>query len=50
MPVGVRNDLGPLPEGYIMYFTSLFPELFLHVYYVIHDSSLDQEHRFRSYF
>ncbi|KAF7366656.1 hypothetical protein MSAN_00923500 [Mycena sanguinolenta] len=46
----VKRNLGPMPEGFLAYFTRRFPRLFLHVHSVIRDTSLRSESIFRSYF
>ncbi|KAJ1301123.1 hypothetical protein OPQ81_003536 [Rhizoctonia solani] len=50
LPENVKRHLGPLPEGFLSYFTRRFPKLFLHVYCVVEDSTLKLEPMFRSYF
>ena len=35
LPEEVRELLGPLPSGFLSYFTNRFPLLFLHVYKVV---------------
>ncbi|CAE6488268.1 unnamed protein product [Rhizoctonia solani] len=50
LPDNVKRHLGPLPEGFLSYFTRRFPKLFLHVYCVVEDSTLKVEPMFRSYF
>ncbi|KAJ3221695.1 bifunctional endoribonuclease/protein kinase ire1 [Clydaea vesicula] len=51
LPEKVRLALGDLPEGFLKYFTSRFPLLFLHVYYVIHNTKkLKEEGIFQPYF
>ncbi|ORX96452.1 hypothetical protein K493DRAFT_217518 [Basidiobolus meristosporus CBS 931.73] len=51
LPDYVKRSLGPLPHGFLAYFTSRFPNLFLHVYYTIaNDPELRQEHVFQPYF
>ncbi|CAE6531386.1 unnamed protein product [Rhizoctonia solani] len=50
LPDNVKRHLGPLPEGFLSYFTRRFPKLFLHVYCVVEDSPLKVEPMFRSYF
>ncbi|KAI9142167.1 hypothetical protein BKA69DRAFT_1124149 [Paraphysoderma sedebokerense] len=51
LPENVQKTLGPLPHGFLNYFTSRFPKLFLHVYYVVAlDEHLPFENIFRSYF
>ncbi|KAJ7057037.1 hypothetical protein C8F01DRAFT_1153173 [Mycena amicta] len=50
LPDNVKRHLGPMPEGFLAYFTRRFPRLFLHVHSVIGNSSLRTESMFRSYF
>ncbi|KAJ6612782.1 hypothetical protein B0H10DRAFT_2051023 [Mycena sp. CBHHK59/15] len=50
LPDNVKRHLGPMPEGFLAYFTRRYPQLFLHVHSVIRDTSLRSESMFRSYF
>ncbi|KAF7343464.1 hypothetical protein MVEN_01779200 [Mycena venus] len=50
LPDKVKRNLGPMPEGFLAYFTRRFPRLFLHVHSVVGDTSLRSESMFRSYF
>ncbi|KAJ7216618.1 hypothetical protein GGX14DRAFT_442194 [Mycena pura] len=50
LPDNVKRHLGPMPEGFLAYFTRRFPQLFLHVHAVVGDTSLRTESMFRSYF
>lgn len=50
MPENVKRHLGPMPKGYLSYFTRRFPRLFLHVHSVVAATSLRQESMFRTYF
>ncbi|KAL7748746.1 bifunctional endoribonuclease/protein kinase ire1 [Sorochytrium milnesiophthora] len=51
LPPHVRRTLGELPQGFLNYFTSRFPKLFLHVYYVVlNEDSLRTDGLFRGYF
>ncbi|KAI9183380.1 bifunctional endoribonuclease/protein kinase ire1 [Blastocladiella emersonii ATCC 22665] len=51
LPPGVRRALGPLPDGFLAYFTSRFPNLFLHVYGVVRDTpELRADSLFAGYF
>ncbi|KAG8688345.1 bifunctional endoribonuclease/protein kinase ire1, partial [Ceratobasidium sp. 394] len=50
LPDIIKRHLGPLPEGFLSYFTERFPSLFLHVYGVVEGSALIHESMFRSYF
>ncbi|WWC85381.1 uncharacterized protein L201_000244 [Kwoniella dendrophila CBS 6074] len=46
----VKKHLGSLPIGFLHYFTSRYPKLFLHVYDVVKNSMLRHESMFESYF
>ncbi|CAI2164694.1 7508_t:CDS:2 [Funneliformis geosporum] len=51
LPEHVKRSLGEIPDGFLFYFTSRFPQLMLHVYYVISESEkLKNESMFRHYF
>nr|CAG8535315.1 12960_t:CDS:2 [Entrophospora candida] len=51
LPDHVKRSLGEIPNGFLFYFVSRFPELMLHVYYVIAESeSLKNESIFSHYF
>ncbi|KAF7292896.1 hypothetical protein MIND_01188700 [Mycena indigotica] len=50
LPDNVKRHLGPMPEGFLAYFTRRFPRLFLHVHAVIGNTTLRTESMFRSYF
>ncbi|KAF8584577.1 kinase-like protein [Ramaria rubella] len=50
LPDHVKRHLGPLPEGFLGYFTRRFPALFLHVHGVVRRCGLARESMFRSYF
>ncbi|KAF7319470.1 hypothetical protein HMN09_00285600 [Mycena chlorophos] len=50
LPDNVKRHLGPMPEGFLAYFTRRFPRLFLHVHSVVGDTTLRSESMFRSYF
>lgn len=39
MPAALRRSMGPMPDGFLMYFTRRFPKLFLHVYEVVSSSN-----------
>jgi serine/threonine-protein kinase/endoribonuclease IRE1 len=45
-----KKVLGSLPEGFLFYFTSRHPHLFLHVYRVIQNAQLGKESMFEAYF
>lgn len=50
LPDHVKRTLGPMPEGFLGYFTKRFPRLFMHVHGVISDTHLHTESMFRAYF
>ncbi|EJU01341.1 hypothetical protein DACRYDRAFT_79919 [Dacryopinax primogenitus] len=50
LPDHVKRLYGPLPEGFLGYFTRRFPRLFLHIYGVISNCGLRYESMFRQYF
>jgi len=50
LPENVKRHLGPMPDGFLSYFTRRFPRLFLHVHSVVASTSLRSESMFRTYF
>ncbi|KAF8653391.1 hypothetical protein AX16_003963 [Volvariella volvacea WC 439] len=50
LPENAKRNMGPMPEGFLAYFTKRFPKLFLHVHEVIRTTGLRTESMFRSYF
>ncbi|KIJ63631.1 hypothetical protein HYDPIDRAFT_113122 [Hydnomerulius pinastri MD-312] len=50
LPEHVKRNLGPMPEGFLAYFTRRFPRLFMHVHGVISETTLCRESMFRGYF
>ncbi|KAF9107552.1 bifunctional endoribonuclease/protein kinase ire1 [Mortierella sp. AM989] len=51
LPPHVKRALGELPHGFLNYFTSRFPKLMLHLYYIVADDpGLRNESMFRHYF
>ena len=50
LPDNVKQVLGPLPDGFLSYFTSRFPNLFMHVYSTISKTNLRYETMFKAYF
>ncbi|KAG0086097.1 bifunctional endoribonuclease/protein kinase ire1 [Podila epicladia] len=51
LPAHVKRALGDLPHGFLNYFTSRFPKLMLHLYYIVaEDPKLRNESMFRHYF
>jgi len=50
LPPNVKAALGDLPEGFLQYFTTRFPKLILHTYYVVRESELRYENIFRYVF
>ncbi|KAI9674448.1 MAG: bifunctional endoribonuclease/protein kinase ire1 [Caeruleum heppii] len=50
MPEMVKKHVGPLPEGYLQYWTVRFPTLLLQCYHVVVYCGLQDVPRFRAYF
>ncbi|KAF8802399.1 kinase-like protein [Phlegmacium glaucopus] len=50
LPDNVKVNLGPMPEGFLGYFTCRYPKLFMHVHGVVKDTGLHCESMFRTYF
>ncbi|KAI9677272.1 MAG: bifunctional endoribonuclease/protein kinase ire1 [Trizodia sp. TS-e1964] len=50
MPDNVKSHVGPLPTGYLSYWTTKFPLLLLQCYYVIIGCRLEEHSRFRNFF
>lgn len=51
MPLALKKQLSPMPEGFLSYFTRRFPALFLHVYHVVERlPQLRSEPIFASYY
>ncbi|KAF8062248.1 other/IRE protein kinase [Lyophyllum atratum] len=50
LPDNVKRHLGPMPEGFLSYFTRRYPRLFLHVHSVVGTTGLRTESMFRTYF
>ncbi|KAK3842703.1 MAG: kinase-like domain-containing protein [Linnemannia gamsii] len=51
LPPHVKRALGDLPHGFLNYFTSRFPKLMLHLYYIVADDPhLRNESMFKHYF
>jgi hypothetical protein len=47
----LRGALGDVPNGFLLYFTSRFPQLFLHAYYMVaNNAKLRDENSMRRYF
>ncbi|OCF71965.1 IRE protein kinase [Kwoniella mangroviensis CBS 8886] len=46
----VKRHMGSLPNGFLHYFTSRYPKLFLHVHGVVKESMLRHESMFEGYF
>lgn len=49
LPQGLQHLMGPVPEGYLLYFTKRFPHLFMTVYDFA-KKHLSKEREFQSYF
>ncbi|KAJ9120815.1 hypothetical protein QFC22_002749 [Naganishia vaughanmartiniae] len=50
LPETLKKRVGPLPDGYLNYFTTRFPALFTHVHQVVYESKLRHESQFAPYF
>ncbi|EOD48845.1 putative protein kinase and ribonuclease protein [Neofusicoccum parvum UCRNP2] len=50
MPSDVQAKVGPLPDGYLRYWTTRFPKLLMACYEVVVECGFDQEPGFRTYF
>ena len=50
MPENVKAHVGPLPDGYLHYWTVRFPHLLLDCYNVVIDCGLQDLPRFKAYF
>jgi len=49
MPEDVQKKVGPLPEGYLLYWTRRFPRLLMACYDAVRECGLENEPRFRPY-
>jgi serine/threonine-protein kinase/endoribonuclease IRE1 len=49
MPEVVQRKVGPLPEGYLQYWTRRFPKLLMACYDAVRECGLEEEPRFRPY-
>ncbi|KAK7555906.1 hypothetical protein IWX49DRAFT_86373 [Phyllosticta citricarpa] len=50
MPADVQAKVGPLPEGYLRYWTTRFPRLLMACYEAVLEAGFDAEPGFRPYF
>jgi serine/threonine-protein kinase/endoribonuclease IRE1 len=51
LPDDIKKELGTLPDGFLHYFTSRFPNLLLHVFYFVQNQpKLLQDPMFQQYF
>ncbi|KAI9701422.1 MAG: bifunctional endoribonuclease/protein kinase ire1 [Bogoriella megaspora] len=50
MDKDVQRKVGPLPQGYLRFWTTRFPNLLMECYNVVLACRLEEEHRFRAYF
>lgn len=50
LPESLKRRLGPLPSGFLNYFSSRFPSLFIEVHDLVQHSKLKKEQMFLSYF
>eukprot|EP00049_Salpingoeca_infusionum_P011579 m.202104 g.202104 ORF g.202104 m.202104 type:complete len:126 (+) comp14976_c0_seq16:329-706(+) len=46
----LKRQMGPVPSGFIAFFTDKFPGLLVHLYIAAQDSGLAQEPKFAKYF
>jgi serine/threonine-protein kinase/endoribonuclease IRE1 len=50
MPEDVKIRVGPLPHGYLRYWTTRFPKLLTECYQVVSECDLEDRDRFRGYY
>ncbi|ROW00025.1 hypothetical protein VPNG_08314 [Cytospora leucostoma] len=50
MPEALQKRLGSFPEGYLLYFTTRFPDLLLYCWAVVRDLGWAEKERFREYY
>jgi serine/threonine-protein kinase/endoribonuclease IRE1 len=50
MPEKLKKDVGPLPEGYLSYWTRKFPNLLIACWNVVYEVKWDSEDRFFEYY
>jgi len=50
MPMMAKSVLGPLPDGYIHYWTGKFPKLLIYVYTKFYKSGLQRESNFAAFY
>lgn len=50
MPPDVKAKVGPLPHGYLRYWTSRFPKLLIECYHCVQECGLEDKDRFKPYF
>ncbi|KAF2221545.1 hypothetical protein BDZ85DRAFT_265577 [Elsinoe ampelina] len=50
MPDEVKRKVGPLPGGYLNFWTARFPKLLMACYWIIRETGLNESERFREYF
>jgi serine/threonine-protein kinase/endoribonuclease IRE1 len=46
----LKRDVGPLPDGYLSYWTTKFPNLLITCWIVVYDLKWDETDRFREYY
>jgi serine/threonine-protein kinase/endoribonuclease IRE1 len=49
MPEDVKARVGPMPEGYLKYWTDRFPCLLMACYDAVLECGLEEDHRFKQY-
>ncbi len=50
LPANVKEALGDLPDGYLSYFETQFPGMFMHVYKCVESCEVRAEPLFKQYF
>ena len=50
MPEEVKRKVGPLPGGYLQFWTVRFPKLLMACYWIVKECEIEKSDRFRSYF
>jgi serine/threonine-protein kinase/endoribonuclease IRE1 len=46
----LKKDVGPLPDGYLSFWTRRFPNLLITCWNVVYDVQWDETDRFREYY
>ena len=50
MEPSAKKLVGPLPDGYLRFWTTRFPRLLITCWEVVYELGLDEEDRFREYY